>query len=343
MFNVRPDALSPWLYVNQIPIDNSAGFRAASDGSVDDQQDSTAFIPFGFNPRAASAPAPGAGFEDAIRSIVDPATYLSQNAAGLAPLPRVSIQEALEQIARIYANASTGFDRQDPGDAMAVPAGVQPHPSYAQYLLPSAPEPAAQGLRRSDNYGSPQLWLQTNLPTQSNRELQLGRAWLRGGSLPTPAIDVSDGSPGTWPMRANDVQVAQTSPVPQQRRQNPSVVPRLQKPASELGLQVQATQRFNTQLARASTWNDVIRQPLPEKIAPRMQKPLPDDWEGTLNKINPHYVKWTTAAAEKKTAFHQSCLPDYSIRNPTTMETGRAVQERKASPSSRRSRSRLWA
>ncbi len=30
-----------------------------------------------------------------------------------------------------------------------------------------------------------------------------------------------------------------------------------------------------------------------------MQKPLPDDWEGTLTKINPDYLKWTKAAAEK--------------------------------------------
>lgn len=111
---------------------------------------------------------------------------------------------------------------------------------------------------------------------------------------------VSDGGTGTGPISANDVQVAQVPPSgQQQRRQDPSVDPRLQKPASELRLQVQATQRLNTRLARASTWEDVIRQPLPEKIDITKQQPLPSDWEGTLTKANPNYLKWTKAAADK--------------------------------------------
>lgn len=128
-------------------MDDPPGFRIASDGSGRDQQYGTAFVSFGPNPRAGTAPTAGTSFEDAIRSITDPVAYLSHDAAGLAPLSRAPIQEAIAQIARIYADASTKLSGvlgpQTPDASLAVPASVGPHPSYPEYLLPSATEPAA--------------------------------------------------------------------------------------------------------------------------------------------------------------------------------------------------------
>lgn len=303
MFNDRPDGLSPWLYVERLSLDDPPGFRTGADGSVRNLHDGAAFAPFGSNSRAGAVPAIDADFEGAIRSIADPAGYLSHGAVGLAPLSRAPIREALDQIVRIYADAGTKlsgpFGRQNSGAGMVVPADVRPRSSYGESSLPPATEPVAlQSSWRSESHGNPQPRSQIFPSTQFNGHPLLERSWL--GRQPMPMSATSEpGSLGTRPIAANDVQVAQAAPAPQQRRQNPSVNPRPQRSASELGLQVQATQRLNTQLARANTWEDVIRQPLPEKIESWMQKPLPDDWEGTLNKMDSQYVKWTRAAAEK--------------------------------------------
>ena len=111
-----------------------------------------------------------------------------------------------------------------------------------------------------------------------------------------PATVFDDGT-GVGTLPANDDQIAQ-APHPQQRTQNPSATPQQRpepQPASEQKLQVKATK----QASRLLTWEDVIRQPLPEKIDPKVQQPLPNDWEAALTKIDPNYLKWTKAAAEK--------------------------------------------
>ena len=112
-----------------------------------------------------------------------------------------------------------------------------------------------------------------------------------------PSAVFEDGS-GLGTIPANDVQIAQ-APRPQQRTQNPSANPKQQRPepqpASEQQLQVKATK----QASRLLTWEDVTRKALPEKIDPRAQQPLPNDWEAALTKVNPNYLKWTKAAAEQ--------------------------------------------
>lgn len=46
MFNVRPDALSPWLHVEPPPANDPPGFRVAPDGAMPDSQSGLAFTPF---------------------------------------------------------------------------------------------------------------------------------------------------------------------------------------------------------------------------------------------------------------------------------------------------------
>ena len=74
-----------------------------------------------------------------------------------------------------------------------------------------------------------------------------------------------------------------------------------------------------------------------------MQKPLPDDWEGTLTKINPDYLKWTKAAAEKygipplllaRLFYKESTNAEYA--SPDSRSAG-------GLPSSCQTRSRIWA
>ena len=60
MFNVRPDALSPWLYVEPPQPDDRPGFRIAPDGSVIDAKRAT---PFGNDLRAGTEPSTGTDFE----------------------------------------------------------------------------------------------------------------------------------------------------------------------------------------------------------------------------------------------------------------------------------------
>ncbi len=95
MFNVRPDGLSPWLYVEQPPDDEPPGFRVAPDGSVIDAKRSTSSAPV--------APTIDTDFENAIR-LTAGGLY---GPADLAMLPRDRIQEALDQIGRIYAGFGT--------------------------------------------------------------------------------------------------------------------------------------------------------------------------------------------------------------------------------------------
>ena len=95
MFNVRPDALSPWLYVEPPQPDDPPGFRIAPDGSVIDAKRATPFAPFGNDLRAGTEPSTGTDFEAAIRQVAG-GLY---GPADLVTLPRSPVQEALDQIA----------------------------------------------------------------------------------------------------------------------------------------------------------------------------------------------------------------------------------------------------
>jgi soluble lytic murein transglycosylase-like protein len=320
MFNVRPDALSPWLYVEPPPADEVPGFRMNPDGSVRDTPRAAPPGSFGFDPSARPSPSMGLGFQDAMRFApgnVYPDAHLT-GLSDFAPPPRHPLQDALGQITRIYAPFAPRppggpFVGQQSEAGMVSPTfGQPPFPNVAESQSPKpavpftsawpdmsdglsmierplgtpsndvaqldaglAPSPAAERLRAPDDQGSP-------LPSTT------------GAAYPSAAFDVDTGAAA---IPVNNVQIAQAPSQPQ-RRQSPSASPMQQRPeppASEQRLQVKATQRF----ARASTWEDVIRQTLPEKIDPRFQQPLPDDWEAALTKKDPNYLKWTKAAAEQ--------------------------------------------
>lgn len=344
MFNVRPDALSPWLYVEPPPADEVPGFRMNSDGSVRDTPSAAPPWPFGFDPSAGSSSSMSPGLQDAMRFVpgnlyLDP--YLT-GLSGFAPPPRHPLQEALDQIERVYApfapKSSGPLQSQGSGTNIVSPyLGDEPRSrdalwSQSPVPIPSAPPVQSDGapmtvgplgssssgltgpgpetettppqsLRIPDGLGSSLPWPQVNLPARFNSEPSAGQvpSTPEPVSLPTstkgninPSV-ASDGSAGVEQIPANDIQVAQATNRPGKPDQKPSAAPKEQRAAGEQELQVKAT----TQLSRLIAWDNVIRKPLPEKLESLKQKPLPDDWEGAVAKINPNYLKWTKAAAEK--------------------------------------------
>lgn len=403
MFNVRPEALSPWLYVEPPTPDEVPGFRMNPDGSVRDTPRAAPPGSFGSNPGASPSPPMATGFHDAIRvapSNVYPEAYLTGLSDFVLP-PRHPLQDALDQITRIYAPfvprssglfepqrsgtntvspnvglpllpyaprsqspapvtsappnqsdgalmtvgpwgsspSTTAFGSSKPISRSSVGSSLSSLPIERSTLInpgshiegdrlptanapvgsPSgnlprtdfqlAPSAVPDSPRAPDDQSDPVSWLQVNLPSQPDSDPLLGRTSSEAEPMSLPVPVTGAGNPpavfgagtGVGTIPANDVQIAQ-APHPQQRTTAAPPNPRRQRsqsPASEQELQVKATQRVNTQLARANTWENVIRQPLPEKFEPWMQKPLPDDWEGTLTKIDPNYLKWTKAAADK--------------------------------------------
>jgi hypothetical protein len=139
MFDVRPNAPSPWLYVEPPPADEPPGFRVAPDG----QSGSPPFSSASFNSSVGTAPSTSTSFEDAIRL----ATGL-YGPADLATLQRNPIQEALDEIKRIYAGVAAGspslFGHQGPSNGVVTPVSGLPLSPYASEssLLP-ATEPSA--------------------------------------------------------------------------------------------------------------------------------------------------------------------------------------------------------
>ena len=329
MFNVRPNPLSPWLYVEPPQPDDPPGFRVAPDGSVIDAKRAPPFAPFGSDPHAGTEPSAGTDFEAAI-CLVPGGRY---DPADLATLPRSPVQEALDQIARIYAGFGTKpsslLDRQGQSTATVAPVGGRPFSPYAvgsslsqpaeppinpvghvegDYLpiaerpfgSPSddlrqidpqlAPRRAPESLRAPDQSGKSLAAGAGHLPPELNSEPLIGRRSLDAQPISSPSSRMGAANPsavfddgtGMGTMPANDDQIAQAPP-PQQRTQKPSPNPRQQKPeplASEQQLQVKATQRLNTQLARADIWGNVIRQPLPENLSPGCKSLCPMTGKG---------------------------------------------------------------
>jgi soluble lytic murein transglycosylase-like protein len=123
-------------------------------------------------------------------------------------------------------------------------------------------------------------------------------------SLPVPTTGaenppiVFDDGTGVGATPAGDAQIAQLPQrAPQQR--TPSTHPTPEGtgklPPSDLRRQVRAT----TAASRLIAWDEITRKALPERIDPRLQQPLPDDWEAALTKTKSNYLKMTKAAAQK--------------------------------------------
>lgn len=338
MFNVRPDAL--WLYVEPPPADEVLGFRMNPDGSVRDTPSAAPSGSFGLDPSASSSSSMGPGLQDAA-GIAPGNIYSDACPAGLSGFvspPRHPLQDALDQIVRIYApfapRAPGPFEPQGSGTDIVSPNVGRPLSPYAppfQSRAPVAsdgalttvgplgsfsgslagletettPPQAPKGLPAPDDQRGPSPWLEVNLPSRPESETPFGQmsSDAEPMSLPMPATGAGnpraafDDGTGVGMTPAGDAQIAQ-APRPQQQRQNPPAVPKQQEPeppASEQRFQVKATQKVE----RMSVWDDLIRKPLPEKIDPRLQQPLPDDWEAAVTKKDPNYLKWTKAAAEK--------------------------------------------
>lgn len=338
MFNVRPDALSPWLYVEQPPEDEPLGFRVAPDGSVMDAKR----IEFS----APAAPPIGTDFEDAIRH----AAGGLYGPADLAVLPRDPVQQALDEIAMIYAGLGTKpsnlLDRQAPSADMATPVGGRlPSPSAIESSLMSprveqstlaspvshieggrlpmmgasfsspivnlrqtdpqlAPAQVLESQQASDDQGSFSPWAQTSPPSQLGGEALLGRTSSDIKPMSLPAPTTGAGVPSA--VFDDSISVGTTPADDVQIAQAPRPQQRTQKPTPNpktRELDPPASEQklqvnANTQLVREVSWEDLIRQPLP-RIGATDQQPLPDDWEAFLTKISPTYLKWTKAAAEK--------------------------------------------
>jgi hypothetical protein len=112
MFNVRPDAQSPWLFVEPPPANEVPGFRMKPDGSVRD------------TPPAAPSGASLAGL------------------TGFTPLPRHPLHDAIDQIMMLYATLaprpSDASGRQGSIGNMGSPTSGRPFSPYS----PLSPLPA---------------------------------------------------------------------------------------------------------------------------------------------------------------------------------------------------------
>ena len=89
MFNVRPDAFWPWLYVKP-PSDNPSGFRVAADGSVRDAGvDDIGFVLRGYCFAFSGAAPAEIEFEEAYRPNSDgnPFSFLDRRGPGIGPAP----------------------------------------------------------------------------------------------------------------------------------------------------------------------------------------------------------------------------------------------------------------
>lgn len=86
MFNVRPERLIPWLYVEPPPADEVPGFRMNADGSVRDTQRSTPFGSFGFGTLSGTLTP---RHPEAAQTLAQPAL------AGLTPSPDFLAQPPL--------------------------------------------------------------------------------------------------------------------------------------------------------------------------------------------------------------------------------------------------------
>lgn len=164
MFNVRPEALAPWLHVEPLPADEVPGFRMNPDGSVRDTQRGAASGSLGFDPSAS--PSPLTGFQDAMgfSGNIDADAYLTGGPTDFAASPRNPLQDALDEITRIYARfvprPSGPFDGQGAGTAKVSSSGSQQLSPYAAGSQTSEPlgagrlSTAGQERRFSDDGGT---------------------------------------------------------------------------------------------------------------------------------------------------------------------------------------------
>lgn len=344
MFNVRSNAPSPWLYVEPPAAAEVPGFRMNPDGSVRDTPRAAPPGPFGFDPSASPSPSMGTGFHEAMR-FAPGNVYPDADLTGLygfAPPPRHPLQDALDQITKIYAPfarmPSGRFELQGSDTNIVSPSVGQPLSRYAlqsqsPMLVTSAPAQSdgalmtvgpwdssssglaspeaettspqtSENLPVPDGQESSMPWRPANLPSQLGVEPSVGRTSsdAKPVSLPVSTSGpnqsaVSDSGSSVDPTPAHDTQVAQ---LPQRapQQQTPSTNPAPQGagklPPSDQRRQVRAT----TAASRLITWDEIIREP-PERIDPRFQQPLPDDWEAAVAKSNSNYLRWTKAAAQK--------------------------------------------
>jgi hypothetical protein len=145
MFNVRPDARSPWLCVEPPPADEVPGFRINPDGSVRGTRRAAPPGSFGFDPSAGPSPSMGTGFQDAMRFApgnVHPDAHLT-GLSDFAPPPRHPLQDALDQIMGIYAGFGTeprSLDRQR--SAADIVGNRFPSPYASDNSFPQVARPA---------------------------------------------------------------------------------------------------------------------------------------------------------------------------------------------------------
>ena len=281
-------------------------------------------------------PSFGIGYDDTIPPWAPPTAYLPDGQPIYTPF-RDPLQDAFDQLGRIHSRAadllppraepqgpdtnfapfSSGPLSQDdswplfpsspqlfpPAEPMRYagtgepPATIGPLDSVSWPVTDAGQPAASEG--SSDTDGQTEQSVQPGeeasppaaLPSEQSAQSPAGIA---GPSDPAAGSDTVDDKGS---MSQDNVQIAQTKPAPQRR--NPPAGSASPKPETgELPLQVRANQLTDRRRSHATSWEELIRQPLPE-IRPIDQQPLPDDWQRTLNAQNPNYVKWTNAAAEK--------------------------------------------
>lgn len=171
MFNVRPDAMNPWLHVEPQPADEVPGFRMNPDGSVHDTQRRAASGPFGFGtpPGALTAhyaDAAQAPAQPILRAAVPSLKLLAQSTlpTGLAgfrarPWDTVPSFNLMPENALLGLNlVGTGSDTQHQETNWI--EGTRPGAAPLPYS-DTAPMPTPAGVEDSTSFVPPQLpeWL----------------------------------------------------------------------------------------------------------------------------------------------------------------------------------------
>ena len=185
MFNLRPEDLFPWLRVEPPSTDEVPGFYLNPDGSSGDTRRTAASPASGFDPSASASPPMGTGLQDAMRfapTNIYPTAYLPNGLPDFTPPPRHPLQDALDEIMRIYAgfdpHRSSPIVQQGPGTKIISPVGNWPAASYApQSPVPNDDSVASEGPPDAASNTRPDLQVMSQLPVVDSAEAAGIESW----------------------------------------------------------------------------------------------------------------------------------------------------------------------
>jgi len=134
---------------------------------------------------------------------------------------------------------------------------------------------------------SDRVWTDEQPPENPDPNLVLAADEPSRTSLPNDDVELAKAQPRQPPASKSQ----QTSPKPPAKPQAPAQTKPGDRPQRTPEEVIPAMD------ARAKEWSEIVKAT--PVITERGQQLLPDDWEKTIDKINPNYSKWTKEAAER--------------------------------------------